>query len=339
MRQLSLVENTPPGDVEQRLEDIAKGIETVQATAIIKIGERLAEARDLFRYDRREGGFGGWVEKRLGIGKDTAYRMISVFENLGESVAHERHFEELPARVLYALAAPSTPAEVRAEVEQMLIDGQRVTAADVKKLKEELASDQAKAAKEHARAARADAMAAKHNAAALKAEARLAEINAEQQAKAQSAEQESEPVDADAIAREVEQRVRREVQVEADQRVAQLAVEKRALRDQLEALQRRVDRLTSPEVEAVEDQTATNVVRLSVEEDDPDEFMSGVSPTTGEDAMHAINGSLAVLLNAQIAPPEFWRMSHRHPDMRISIRDKVLRGLTVLAQLAEGYDE
>lgn len=338
MRQLSLVENTPPGDVEQRLEDIAKGIETVQATAIIKIGERLAEARDLFRYDRREGGFTGWVERRLKINYDSALRMIHVYERLGQSPESSRDFQSLSREALFQLAAPSTPAEVRAEVEQLLIDGQKVTAADVKKLKEELASDQAKAAKEHARAARADAMAAKHNAAALKAEARLAEINAKQQAKEQSAEQESEPVDADAIALEVEQRVRREVQVEADQRVAQLAIEKRALRDQLDALQRRIDRLTSPEVEAVEDQTATNVVPLSVEEDDPDEFMSGISPTTGEDAMHAINGSLAVLLNAQITPPEFWRVSHRHPGMRIIIRDKVLRGLTVLAQLAEGYD-
>lgn len=338
MSKLSLVENNTPGDVEQRLEDIAKGIETVQATAIIKIGERLAEARDLFRYDRREGGFEGWCERRLKLSRSAAYRMISVYEQLSESVPTLGHFDDVTKEVLYALAAPSTPEEVRVEVKQLLIDGQKVTAADVKKLKEELASDQAKAAKEHARAVRAEAMAAKHNAEALKAEARLAEISAKQQAEAQRAEQASEPIDADAIAQEVEQRVRREVQVEADQRVAQLAVEKRALRDQLEALQRRVDRLTSPEVETVGDQTATNVVRLPVEEDEADEFMSGISPTTGEDAMHAINGSLAVLLNAQITPPEFWRVSHRHPDMRISIRDKVLRGLTVLAQLAEGYD-
>ncbi len=327
MRQLSLVENNTPGDVEQRLEDIAKGIETVQATAIIKIGERLAEARDLFRYDRREGGFTGWVEKRLGIGKDTAYRMISVFENLGESVAHERHFEDLPARVLYALAAPSTPAEVRAEVEQLLIDGQKVTAADVRRMREEaLAATQS-----------AEELRARADAAARRAQ-QLERRVQEQQQEAQRAQQDRTPVDAEAIAEQVEQRVRREVQVEADERVARLSAEKRAMRDQLEALQRRVDRLTSPEVETVEDQTAPNVVRLPVEEDDPDEFMSGISPTTGEDAMHAINGSLAVLLNAQITPPEFWRVSHRHPDMRISIRDKVLRGLTVLAQLAEGYD-
>lgn len=133
MTKLSVVENKVPGEVEQRLEDIAKGIETIQATAIIKIGERLAEARDLFRYDRKEGGFTGWVERRLKMSRDSAYNAIKVFENLGESVEHVQHFQDLPARVLYALAAPSTPEQVLVEVKQLLIDGQKVTAADVRR--------------------------------------------------------------------------------------------------------------------------------------------------------------------------------------------------------------
>lgn len=135
MTQLSLVENRPPGDVGQRLEEIAKGIETVQATAIIKIGERLAEARDLFRYDRAEGGFTGWVERRLKMSQRTAYRMIDVFERLGESLPALANIEQITREALYALAAPSTPDEVRDAVEQLLIDGEKVTAADVKRMK------------------------------------------------------------------------------------------------------------------------------------------------------------------------------------------------------------
>lgn len=104
-----------------RLEDIAKGIETVQATAIIKIGERLAEARDLFRYDRREGGFTGWVEKRLKITYRTALNMISVYEQLGQSAKDLSHFDQIGREALYALAAPSTPEAVRDAVEQLLI--------------------------------------------------------------------------------------------------------------------------------------------------------------------------------------------------------------------------
>lgn len=109
-----------------------EGIETVQATAIIKIGERLAEARDLFRYDRREGGFEGWCQSRLNISRSTAYNMIRVFEQLGESVQGLAHFDQITREALYALAAPSTSEEVRDAVEQMLIDGEKVTAANPK---------------------------------------------------------------------------------------------------------------------------------------------------------------------------------------------------------------
>lgn len=77
------------------------------------------------------------MQSRLQMSRDTAYSMISVFETLGESVGRVRHFDDLPARVLYALAAPSTPEEVRAEVERLLVDGQKVTAADVRRMRDE----------------------------------------------------------------------------------------------------------------------------------------------------------------------------------------------------------
>lgn len=144
-------EPTAPPDVEARLEEIAKGVETIQATAIVKIGERLAEARDLFRYDRREGGFEGWCQARLRLDRVAAWRMISVYEQLGESVANSQHFEVLSKEALFQLAAPSTPEEVRVKVQQLLIDGEKVTAADVRRLR-----DEATKAKDDASATRAE---------------------------------------------------------------------------------------------------------------------------------------------------------------------------------------
>lgn len=85
-----------------------------------------AQARDIFRYDRREGGFTGWVEKRLKISERTAYDMINVHERLSESLRHGANIESLSAKALYALAAPSTHEEVRDAVKQLLIDGQKV---------------------------------------------------------------------------------------------------------------------------------------------------------------------------------------------------------------------
>ena len=57
---------------DDRLEAIAKDIASLQTTAILRIAERLAEAHSIFHYRRDEGGFGGWVERRLNYSRDTA---------------------------------------------------------------------------------------------------------------------------------------------------------------------------------------------------------------------------------------------------------------------------
>ena len=67
----------------------------MQATAVLRIAERLAEAHKLFLYKRDEGGFEGWVEKRLSMSHETAYRLLRVHEKLGESF---NHVETLPRR-------------------------------------------------------------------------------------------------------------------------------------------------------------------------------------------------------------------------------------------------
>ena len=101
-------------DVGDQLEAIAKDIELLQATAVMRIAERLAEAHKLFLYKRDEGGFTGWVEKRLKISERTAYRLLDVHKQFGgfESLPQ---WQTLPRTVLYLLAAPSTPDEVREE--------------------------------------------------------------------------------------------------------------------------------------------------------------------------------------------------------------------------------
>lgn len=49
----------------------------------------------------------------------TAYRMIDVFERLGESLPALANFDQITREALYALAAPSTSEAVRDAVEQM----------------------------------------------------------------------------------------------------------------------------------------------------------------------------------------------------------------------------
>ena len=66
---------------DDRLEVIAKEIESIQATAISEVAKRIAEAREIFRYRRDEGGFAGWVETRLRFTRqfaDTNRHMVEV---------------------------------------------------------------------------------------------------------------------------------------------------------------------------------------------------------------------------------------------------------------------
>lgn len=123
-------------DAEERLEAIARDIEAVQASAVLRVGERLHAARELFRYKRDEGGFTGWAQDRLRFSKSTAYNLINVFEKFGDECF--QNLETLPRSVLYELAAPSTSDEVRAEVQERVEAGETVTAAEVKRLKKKL---------------------------------------------------------------------------------------------------------------------------------------------------------------------------------------------------------
>jgi N6-adenosine-specific RNA methylase IME4 len=138
---LAKIDVPPPADpflaertVDQsnaRLEAIVMEIETLQATAILQVAARLAEARDIFRYQRDEGGFTGWVERRLSFGKSTAYKLLDVHERFG--VGESFHIvETLPRSVLYLLAAPGTPEPARAEVIERTEAGESLAHADVK---------------------------------------------------------------------------------------------------------------------------------------------------------------------------------------------------------------
>lgn len=119
-----------------RLEEIAVEIETIQGVALLKIGERLCEARDLFRYNRREGGFDGWIDSRLKVGRSTAYKLIDVFQAFGSESVHK--VDGLSKSVLYALAAPSTPDSVREEAMRRVEAGETVSLETVANLKREL---------------------------------------------------------------------------------------------------------------------------------------------------------------------------------------------------------
>jgi hypothetical protein len=130
----------PPTDTwlakhaDDRLEAIAKDIETTHANAALHIAAQLAEARDIFRYRRDEGGFSGWVETRLHYSRSTAYNLLSIHERFGGDENLSKRLDTFPASILYLLAAPATPETAKTEVIARAETGEVLPVAEVKRV-------------------------------------------------------------------------------------------------------------------------------------------------------------------------------------------------------------
>lgn len=72
---------------------------------------------------------------------ESARRFMTVAKNMAGQIPHDVEFE--PA-VLYALAAPSTPEEVRTNVVDMAARGEKVSAQTVADLKRKLSESKDK---------------------------------------------------------------------------------------------------------------------------------------------------------------------------------------------------
>ena len=68
-RAVATLAEALPAEGDAALEAIARDIEATQAQAVLRIAERLHRAREIFRHRRDEGGFTGWVERRLTISR------------------------------------------------------------------------------------------------------------------------------------------------------------------------------------------------------------------------------------------------------------------------------
>src|SRR5690606_4303069 len=84
-----------------------RGRMQLAAESIIAVGRELIEQKKSLGH----GNFLPWIEAEFGMSADTASRFINVANNIGEKF---RSVRNLPPTALYALAAPSTPPEVRA---------------------------------------------------------------------------------------------------------------------------------------------------------------------------------------------------------------------------------
>lgn len=109
-----------------------RGRMQLAAESIIEVGRELIEQKKALGH----GNFLPWIEAEFGMSDRTARRFISVANNMSGKLAS---LSNLGREAIYALAAPETPPEVREQVEERASKGEKVTAAEVERLKKQLA--------------------------------------------------------------------------------------------------------------------------------------------------------------------------------------------------------
>lgn len=113
--------------IRSHIEDISsKGVEIGQA--LIRQQTRLA------------GSFEAWVRDECLLSRSTAFRFMKVARDLGKKVPTLGLSRSLGASALELLISDTTPQEVRDTVENLLVDGRKVTVADIRRMKAEAKS-------------------------------------------------------------------------------------------------------------------------------------------------------------------------------------------------------
>jgi hypothetical protein len=135
-----------PAEVAAEVRDASTRIRVrMQRTAadIVEIGRDLIVIKSKVGH----GNFLPWIEQEFGMSEDTAQNFMRVAKRFGDQMPNYSVFEPT---VLYELAKPSTPAEVRDNVVEMAQRGEKVTTKTVAELKEKLkkAAEDLKAEKE-----------------------------------------------------------------------------------------------------------------------------------------------------------------------------------------------
>ncbi|ABS12952.1 hypothetical protein Oant_0221 [Brucella anthropi ATCC 49188] len=123
-------------NVEQQIEQHAQNVERIQGNAILEIGRELKFAQDLFRFNRNEGGFTGWLATRLPhINQRAAYRAIQRYEGVEEF----DEFVKLSGAALDEVV--KAEPDIQAIIAERVEAGEVFTAAQVKELKQKAAQE------------------------------------------------------------------------------------------------------------------------------------------------------------------------------------------------------
>jgi NADH dehydrogenase/NADH:ubiquinone oxidoreductase subunit G len=169
------LESPSPLEIDEKIEQHALNIQRIQRDAVFEIGRELAAAQDLFRYSRQEGGFKGWLDRRLPqFSERTAYRAIHVYKNVDPAMFAKLADIRNPSALAELAKAPP---DFQALIAERVAAGEIFTAAKVKEIRAEAVADAAK--KAAAEIERANEQIAELEAKLVEAGANVEELNAQ----------------------------------------------------------------------------------------------------------------------------------------------------------------
>ena len=120
-----------PSERALEVRAVAERIHKRTTVAVIENGRDLLAVREM---PEMKGRFVAWLKAEFNLSEGTAYNMMQAAENLGDRFVT---ITNIGPSALYALAAPSTPEEVRQEIESRAAAGAKITVAEVERLKRE----------------------------------------------------------------------------------------------------------------------------------------------------------------------------------------------------------
>lgn len=256
---------TDVATVEQQIEQHAQRIEHIQREAVFELGRELAAARDLFKYDRREGGFEGWVDARLGMSKRTAYELIQVHELIAEKGAELRTLSKV-ALLETSAAIP----DIQAIIAERVAAGEVFTAAQVKEIKD----------------------AASKEAEEFKAKLEAAEKEKIETAEKAKAEAEKRIKELEALASKAEE----EPDQPAFDLEAEIAAATRSKQEEIDALKKQIDAIQNDPAMKAMREAVENAARNSGKKAD-NKNPHYQKPTAEYDEMMKVVGTCRILLD------------------------------------------
>ncbi len=265
------------------------------AESIIAVGLALKRQKERLPH----GMFLPWIEAEFGMSYRTANRIINRAEKWAKVANLASFGAQASAQLLDEISDDDTPQSVRDQVEALIVDGQKITAADVKRLKAE-----AKAAQ-----AGADALASRNAELAEKVSAPAA------------------PVDAD--------RIRAEAIAEAEKRLSARIDE---LSQANVAAAAEIRRLTKAAAGPRAGESAGESVVRPDFGGPVDPSLDGeiLSET---DAIDAFSGALGSMKGLQFSPKDFWKAKGKSGSHSKLIHKTLLEVNATIGLLIQEYSK